>query len=324
VTASGDHPEHPTITIGISTYNRVAGTFPAALRSALDQDYPGLDVVVCDNASDDGTHAFMQDQHDPSLRYVRHPTNIGANANFNACLEHAQGDYFLLLHDDDLLEPGFAQRAAQAIGAERPGVALGGTRIIDGSGATTSTVNAPPPGLTGAGLFEAWFARRTSFYFCSTLFHTSRLRNHGGFASPEDLFQDVVAIARLAAEAGYASVPGITGSFRRHDANRGGASHALRWTRDAEHLLDLLRTLFPDDAHTLTTLGQPYLATKCYRYVESVPSPLERWRLYRDIDRRFEHTLSPWTYLLQQHVKRFRRRLGRAHRNLLGHGSTST
>ena len=324
MTPPSRHPGYPTITIGISTYNRAAGTFPAALRSALAQEYPGLDVVVCDNASDDGTEAFMQDQRDPRLRYVRHPANIGANANFNACLSHALGDYFLLLHDDDLLEPGFAEHAAAAIGRMQPGAALGGTRNIDAAGSTTSIVNSPPPGLTGAGLFEQWFRRRISFYFCSTLFHTGRLREHGGFASPEGLFQDVVAIARLVAEAGYLSVPGVAGSFRRHDANRGGASDALRWTRDAEYLLDLLEELYPHDAETLRAHGRPFLATKCYRYVEAIPSLLERWRLFREIDRRFGHTRSPWLYLVQQGLKRSRRRLGRARRDVLGHGSPST
>ena len=314
---------HPTITVGISTYNRVGQTFPAALRSALAQDYPGLDVVVCDNASDDQTQAFMHDQRDPRLRYVRHPTNIGADANFNACLDHARGEYFLLLHDDDLLEPGFAERAAETIAGSRPGVALGGTRLIDHAGTTTGTAPAPPLNAGGAGLFEAWFGRRTSFYFCSTLFHTARLREHGGFASPEGLFQDVVAIARLVAVAGYVSVPGMIGSFRRHDANRGGSSHALRWTRDAEYLLDLLQELYPDAEERLRVLGAPYLAAKCYRYVESVASPLERWRLYRHIDRRFGHAQSPWTYLVGEHLRRLRRRLGQARRDILGHSSPS-
>ena len=323
MTPPSRHPGYPTITIGISTYNRAAGTFPAALRSALAQEYPGLDVVVCDNASDDGTETFMQDQRDQRLRYVRHPANIGANANFNACLEHAQGDYFLLLHDDDLLEPGFVNRAAATIGRMQAGAALGGTRRIDAAGSTTSIVNSPPAGLTGAGLFEEWFRRRISFYFCSTLFHTGRLREHGGFASPEGLFQDVVAIARLVAEAGYVSVPGVAGSFRRHDANRGGASHALRWTRDSEHLLELLCGLFPEDADELRDLAAPYLAAKCYRYVEGESSPIERWRLYRTIDRRFGHALSPWTYVVQQRLERLRRRLGRARRGVLGPSSRS-
>ncbi len=313
----------PLITVGISTYNRVDGTFPEALQSALAQDLDDFEVVVCDNASEDGTRAFMERQRDPRLRYHRHETNIGANGNFNACLDLARGDYFLLLHDDDVLEPGFLQRALEAIGSRRPGVALGGVRHIDGAGMARRSVGAPPAGLGGAELFEGWFRRRYSFYFCSTLFDSARLRDAGGFASPEDLFQDVVAIARLVAAAGYVSVPAIAGSFRRHEANRGGSSHALRWTRDAEYLLNLLAELFPDRAEELRRLGAPYLAAKCYRYVAAVPSPLERWRLYREIDRRFDHALPPWHYLPQQLRMRFRKSLSKRWRRLSGPRSTS-
>ena len=310
MTEPGVPETSPSVTIGISTYNRVDGTFPLALRSALDQSYPNLEVLVCDNASEDGTEAYMARQRDARLRYHRHPTNIGAHANFNACVDLAHGEYFLLLHDDDLLEPGFVAQAMAAIGDERPGVVLAGTRRIDGTGNRRGVAQAPPAGLGGAGLFEAWFQRRCSFYFCSTLFHTERLRAIGGFHTPEGLFQDVVAIAELASRAGYASVPVVGGAFRRHEANRGSASHALRWARDAEDLLERLRTLFPDHAERLHALGGPYLAAKCYRYVAAERSLRERLRLYRDIDHRFGHTLSPWRFLATQTRRCLRRRLG--------------
>ena len=314
----------PLVSIGISTFNRLASTFPEALESALAQTYPRLEVVVCDNASEDGTHAFMAERRDPRVRYHRHPANIGANANFNACLDLATGAYFLLLHDDDLLDPGFVERAVEAIGDGRPGVALAGVRVIDGEGRVESEVASPPDGLGGAGLFAAWFERRLSFYFCSTLFHTESLRELGGFSTPEGLFQDVVAIARLASRSGYAGVPGAGGSFRRHDANRGGASHALRWVRDSEHLLAVLREEFPLEAERLVRLGNHYLAAKCYRYVAGVRSPIERLRLYCEIDRRFDHAYAPHAYLVRHHRRRLRTSAGqwlRSMRSLLSTNS---
>jgi glycosyltransferase involved in cell wall biosynthesis len=310
MTESAASNASPMVTIGISTFNRVDGTFPQALSSALAQTYPKVEVVVCDNASTDGTEGFMAEQRDPRLKYLRHPVNIGAHANFNACLDQAQGQYFLLLHDDDLLEEGFVASAMAALGERRPGVVLGGVRLIDGQGGSLGSVAAPDDGGSGADLFRAWFERRCSFYFCSTLFHTCLLREAGGFATPEGLLQDVVAIAVLSHRAGYVSVPVIAGSFRRHAANRGGASPARRWLRDAEYLLELLERLFPEDARRLMDLGRPYLAAKCYRYVDQVPSISGRWRLYRDIDRAFGNTLSPLTFLAHRSWRGVRARLG--------------
>ncbi len=55
---------------------------------------------------------------DERVRYVRHEENIGPNNNFNACLKLARGTYFLLLHDDDRLDPDFAAYCMDAL--ERP------------------------------------------------------------------------------------------------------------------------------------------------------------------------------------------------------------
>ena len=310
--------EAPLVTIGISTYNRVDGTFPEALRSALAQTYDHLEVVVSDNASEDGTEAFMAAQRDPRLRYHRHPRNVGAHANFNTCLQLARGTYFLLLHDDDLLESDFVARAMAQLGASRPGVVLGGVRIIDGDGVTRGVVAAPPPDAAGPGLFEAWFDRRCSFYFCSTLFHTASLRDVGGFDTPEGLFQDVVAIAELVGRGGYVSVPGVAGAFRRHDGNRGGSSHALRWVRDAEFLLERLQALFPEEAERLTQRGRVYLAAKCYRYVAGERSLAHRWRLYRAIHERFGRSLPPWRHFTDEWWREKRRRWMRVRRRFAG------
>lgn len=298
--------DEPLVTVGIPTYNRVERTFPEALASALAQTYPRLEVVVADNASEDGTEAFIAQQQDARLRYHRHPTNIGANANFNACLDLARGRFFLLLPDDDRLAPDFITRAVEATHGSDPGVALGGIELIDGSGQVRYRVSAPAPDRGASGLFFEWFGRRTSFYLVSTMFHTERLREAGGFESPERLFQDVVAIARLSSRHGYVSVPGYAGTFRRHEFNQGGAAGALRWARDCEYLLDVISQEMLVDAARLRSAGAPYFAEKCYRYVPGVPSLVEQLRLYREIDRRFGNAYSPWVFASELHRKRLR------------------
>ena len=311
MTTSASPNANPVVTIGISTYNRLARTFPEALRSALTQTYPQVEVVVCDNASTDGTEAYMLAQRDARLRYVRHPANIGPNANFNACLEHARGAYFLLLHDDDVLETTFIERAMRALERSRePGVLLGGVRLIDAAGHSEGTAAPPPPDGTPADLFLNWFRRRFSFYFCSTLFHTERLRATGGFGTPENLFQDVVAIARLASRHGYVSVPGTAASFRRHDANQGAASRAMSWARDAAYLLDVLCGELPADAERLRAAGSRYLAQTSYRYASAESSGPERKEAYRAIHELFGRSYAPWRYLIERQRRRLRRQVG--------------
>ena len=71
---------------------------------------------------------FMAEQRDPRLQYKRHRANIGPNAYFNACLPRAQGQYLLLLDDDDVLDPTFMTRAMVAMLQREPGLALAGSQ----------------------------------------------------------------------------------------------------------------------------------------------------------------------------------------------------
>lgn len=300
----------PLVTIGISTYNRAAFTFPDALRSALAQTYGNLEVVVCDNASTDGTESFMTTQTDERLRYIRHPVNIGANANFEACLEHARGRYFLLLHDDDLLHPEFIDRAVEELRGREPGVVLGGVRLIDAAGRADGTVPSPPADLQASELFLAWFDRRFSFYFCSTLFHSDRLRSLGGFSTPENLFQDVVAIARLASRFGYVSVPTTAGSFRRHETNRGAAGKAMSWARDGAYLLEVLQEELPHDAERLRAAGAPYLSQTAYRYAAAEARGHERAKTYEAVYELFGRAYPPWRFEVRRQRRRLRRAVG--------------
>lgn len=79
-----------------------------ALRSVLSQDYPNLEMVVCDNASDDGTEALCRRiaDEDNRVRYLRNDTNIGLMPNFRRSLEEARGRYFSWLAHDDVMSDG--------------------------------------------------------------------------------------------------------------------------------------------------------------------------------------------------------------------------
>src|SRR5262245_44849714 len=128
--------ERPLVTIAIPTYNRAEATLSAALQSALDQTYHNIEVIVSDNASVDGTEALIRGYADSRIRYIRHPKNIGANNNFNFCVGEARGSYFLLLHDDDLIDADFVESCMNAV-ADDTGVGIIRTalRVIDGDGA---------------------------------------------------------------------------------------------------------------------------------------------------------------------------------------------
>ncbi|MBN2125042.1 MAG: glycosyltransferase family 2 protein [Deltaproteobacteria bacterium] len=92
------------VSITITCYNE-ASYLPQAIESALSQDYPNLEVVVSDNASEDDTREVVGPfLGDSRVFYFRNETNLGFVRNYRRALyEHATGDYVLHLDGDDFL-----------------------------------------------------------------------------------------------------------------------------------------------------------------------------------------------------------------------------
>ena len=81
-----------------------------AVESSLKQTYANVQVIVSDNASGDGTADAVSVIDDPRLHLLRQRDNIGLVGNLNSVLHAAEGEFFILLSDDDVLEPDAIER----------------------------------------------------------------------------------------------------------------------------------------------------------------------------------------------------------------------
>jgi glycosyltransferase involved in cell wall biosynthesis len=307
----------PLVTIGIPTYNRAASTLGESLRSALAQTYPEIEVLVSDNASSDDTPHFVEAFRNPRLRYFRHETGMGPNNNFNFLVEQTRGAYYLMLHDDDVLDPDMIATCMDAArDATGYGIIRSGTRLIDAEGRLLSEWPNGAAGLGTPEFFRAWFAGDTTLYLCSTIFNTAHLRAMGGFHSPRNLFQDVVAAFYLAAHHGRLDVREVKASFRVHTNILYSRARIRDWCDDSLYLLDTMCGLVPEDA-ALRAEGTRYLCHKMYTYTSRLPSLIERLLTYRKIARRFGHVYSPAAFLWGRHVRPRLAGAGRRLRRLL-------
>lgn len=104
----------PLLTIAIPTYRRPHYLLEA-VRSAVRQrfDRP-IEVIVLDNdPASQGWEALVDalpELATTDVRYFVNRENIGLFGNWNRCVELARGEWFTMLHDDDLLAPNFAER----------------------------------------------------------------------------------------------------------------------------------------------------------------------------------------------------------------------
>jgi len=286
----------PLVSIGMPTYNRADGFLPQALESALAQDYPNVEIIVSDNASTDGTEDLIRSRGDPRLRFFRHAESIGAIKNFNFCVEQANGDYFLLLHDDDLIDPDFVTVGIRALqGREGAGVVRTGIRIIDGDGRVLSQKENPVDGFSFEDFVRAWFTGKTQHYLPNTLYHTEGLKRLGGFQSKRHLMLDGVALVRLAKELGRVDVREVKASFRRHGENYGAhPSRALAWAEDCLYLRDVVMELVAEpEREAVHRDATKFLCRKAYRQASGIPGMVDRARMYARIYAMFGYRQVP-------------------------------
>jgi glycosyltransferase involved in cell wall biosynthesis len=280
----------PLITIGIPTYNRANGYLRECIESAINQTYPFIEIVVSDNCSYDGTEALINGIADSRIRYFRHPQNIGANNNFNYCLEQARGDYFLLLHDDDLIDPDFVECCMKRVNYQKGiGLIRTGTRLIDFAGQIIKEFPNDVIGLSTEDFFLGWFCNKTSLYLCSTLFDTEYLKSICGFQSKHNLFQDVVAEIRLAADHGRVDIKEVKASFRKHEGEMTVAVKVKHWCEDSLDLLDLMCDLAKERETLIRNKGLEFFSSLNFKRAMSVSSPLGRFEALLTVLNKFDY-----------------------------------
>jgi glycosyltransferase involved in cell wall biosynthesis len=86
-----------------------------AIQSVLAQDYPDFELVIIDDNSPDQTASVVSRYQDDRIRYIKNATNLGPEGNWNRCLEEAQGKYFKLLPQDDVLESDCLSRQVEIL-----------------------------------------------------------------------------------------------------------------------------------------------------------------------------------------------------------------
>jgi glycosyltransferase involved in cell wall biosynthesis len=109
----------PLVSIGLPVRNGERYVCDA-VRSVLNQQYDRLELVISDNASDDGTEEICRQfaAADARVRYHRVPQDIGLIPNFNAVLHLARGTYFKWMGDDDWLTPTYVSRCVEVLDDE--------------------------------------------------------------------------------------------------------------------------------------------------------------------------------------------------------------
>lgn len=106
----------PTVSIGLPVFNGEA-FLEMAIRSAMEQTYGDFELILCDNASTDGTREICAEwaARDRRVRWARSEVHTGAAGNFNRAFGLARGQYFRWAAHDDLTEPTYLERCVERL-----------------------------------------------------------------------------------------------------------------------------------------------------------------------------------------------------------------
>lgn len=98
----------PLVSICIPNYNN-AKYLDDCIKSALSQRYENIEVIFVDDNSSDDSLSIAQ-KYAGKIKIFTNNTNLGQPKNTNKCVKISNGQYFVILHSDDILLPDFIQK----------------------------------------------------------------------------------------------------------------------------------------------------------------------------------------------------------------------
>ena len=234
----------PLVSIMIPTYNRPQ-FFELALQSAQRQNYENLEIIVCDNSTDDRTEALIEKYlGDPRLCYHRNKTAKTKEENF-APFEHlAKGEYLQWLMDDDILLDGKIEKMMQAF-RKNPAAKLVTSRraVIDGEGRLQPNPYAAgvPESEAAYSVFEGEAVGRETLLGCrnflgepsAVLFRRADLKHHYWRAESRGYktISDVAMWLELLESGDCVFFQKPLSCYRRHEAQEGQQAAVILLSR---------------------------------------------------------------------------------------------
>ena len=155
------------------------------IQSILGQTYPLFELIIVNDCSPEPLEAIVREFHDERIRYSANEKNTGAEHvvhNWNKCLDQATGEFFILMGDDDKMEPTYLEEFSRLIDHyPQLDVFHTRTRIINEASEPTGLTQAVPEFET---VYDALWHRmnfwRTQF-ISDFVYRTSALKEKGGF-----------------------------------------------------------------------------------------------------------------------------------------------
>ena len=268
------------ISIVIPTYNQAA-YLEATLRSVLDQNYPELELIVCDGGSTDGTREILE-RYSAQLAWWVSEKDRGQTDAINKGLRRITGEVWSYLNSDDLLAPGCLKRIAECFSDPKVQWVGGVSTMFDENGERGRI--ASEPAQRKRDYLTPWNRPMKYIFPCSNVcfMQSEILGRCGTFDESYHYSMDMEFYTRVAF-AGFEMLrlPEVLGHWRWHASSktmRDGMAYRFleEELRIAEHFLEKLDP--PERSEVAREIAEMRKHLAVRRAIYVAPAPWEQFR----------------------------------------------
>lgn len=263
-----------TVSVVVPAHND-ADYIRECVDSVMSQSLAPLEIIICDDASTDGTRDIIADLQLASpmlIRSVLHDENVGCARNFNSGIEASRGRYITLVAADDVWSPKKLEQELGALASSGCCWAYSAVELYwqDGPHQGQRTAFWGTETAHPGDLFEDILRRNISPR--NFLIERQTLVEAGGFDEDFGMYEDWDLKIRLAARYPAAFVPQTGVTYRQHTQgiSRGTVDRQLsEATRVLRKNAQLIRDRFPENA-------QAVIDAACSRLVPGADASAEK------------------------------------------------
>jgi cellulose synthase/poly-beta-1,6-N-acetylglucosamine synthase-like glycosyltransferase/peptidoglycan/xylan/chitin deacetylase (PgdA/CDA1 family) len=124
---AGDAAPMPPVSVVMPAFNEAVGV-ERAVRSLAASDYPGLEILVVDDGSSDGTGDLVEALGLPSVHVLRQ-SNAGKARALNRGIGAARHDVIVMVDADTVFEPGTLRALVAPLRDPAVGAIAGNTKV---------------------------------------------------------------------------------------------------------------------------------------------------------------------------------------------------
>ena len=249
--------DHPLISIIIPVFNRKQLVLEA-VQSALDQTFRHVEVVVVDDASDDGTYEVLK-TIESSIVLLRHKKNKGQAAARNTGINACSGKYVLFLDSDDRLEPDAIETLwslFQPLEKKNKlwGVCYGKRLTCDSALSPVKT----KPKKYYSGFILPYLLKENIVRTGTYIVRKSILEETGGFKEDLVVKEDLLLLFYIAVRYKFLFADRFISKFRRHSGPRARDNYLKILEQGTKHL-DYFLNAHPDTfSHSDRIISRSY------------------------------------------------------------------